>query len=406
MNNQKRVKLGCYLSNFSMAVVSCISPLLFVTFHTLYDISYTLLGLLVLVNFVTQLVVDLAFTFLSDHININIAVKCAPALAVIGFLFYGLAPLIFPSNVYIGLVAGTVIFSAASGLNEVLISPIIASIPSDNKEKEMSFLHSIYAWGVVIVVIIGTSFLKLVGTYNWMYFAFLATIIPLLSFIFFIKSDLPDVNVNNSKAKFPLGVIFCAIVIFLGGASESAMTQWCSSYIENALGIPKFIGDIFGVALFGIMLSVGRTLYTKRGKNIIRVMLIGMLGSFVCYAVASLVLNDLISLIACILTGLFVAMLWPGTIIIIEEKYPSCGVKVFALMAACGDLGCAAIPQAVGVIIDVVSKSNFASYISNSLNITVEQVGMRIGMLFAAIFPLLGFIILFILRKYFKKSNV
>lgn len=98
-------------------------------------------------------------------------------------------------------------------------------------------------------------------------------------------------------------------------------------------------------------------------------------------------------------------MLWPGTIIIIEEKYPSCGVKVFALMAACGDLGCAAIPQAVGVIIDVVSKSNFASYISNSLNITVEQVGMRIGMLFAAIFPLFGFIILFILRKYFKKSN-
>ncbi len=57
-----------------------------------------------------------------------------------------------------GLVIGTVIFSASSELAEVLISPVIAAIPSDNPEREMSKLHSIYAWGVVGIVIVSTSF--------------------------------------------------------------------------------------------------------------------------------------------------------------------------------------------------------------------------------------------------------
>ena len=50
-----RVKLACYTTNVSMSVVGNLSPLLFLTFRSLYGISYSLLGLLVLINFVTQL---------------------------------------------------------------------------------------------------------------------------------------------------------------------------------------------------------------------------------------------------------------------------------------------------------------------------------------------------------------
>ena len=67
MQNFKRVKLACYTTNISMAVVANLSPILFLTFRSLYGISYSLLGLLVLINFVTQLTVDLIFSFF--HIN-------------------------------------------------------------------------------------------------------------------------------------------------------------------------------------------------------------------------------------------------------------------------------------------------------------------------------------------------
>lgn len=44
----KRLELACYTTNISMSVVGNLSPVLFLTFHTLYDISYSLLGFLVM----------------------------------------------------------------------------------------------------------------------------------------------------------------------------------------------------------------------------------------------------------------------------------------------------------------------------------------------------------------------
>ena len=142
-----------------MAIVGNLSPLLFITLQGLYDISYTLLGLLVLINFSTQLLVDLIFSFFSHRFNIPAAVKATPILTIIGLLVYALFPFAFENHVYVGLVIGTIIFSAASGFSEVLISPVIAALPAKNPEREMSKLHSIYAWGVVGVVLFATVFL-------------------------------------------------------------------------------------------------------------------------------------------------------------------------------------------------------------------------------------------------------
>ena len=111
-----RVKYACYTTNLTMSIVGNMSPVLFLTFKELYGISFSLLGLLVLVNFTTQLLVDLAFSFFSHKFNIPLAVKMTPAIAVIGLLVYSLAPILFPSNVYLGLIIGTVIFFGIVGL--------------------------------------------------------------------------------------------------------------------------------------------------------------------------------------------------------------------------------------------------------------------------------------------------
>jgi hypothetical protein len=109
-NKYTRLKFACYTTNLSMSVVATLSPLLFSTFNAGYGVSFTLLGLLVLVNFCTQLLVDLAFSFFSHKFNIPLAVKLTPVLTVIGLTLYSLAPVIFPNNIYIGLVIGTIYF--------------------------------------------------------------------------------------------------------------------------------------------------------------------------------------------------------------------------------------------------------------------------------------------------------
>ncbi len=392
-----------------MAVVCTLSSLLFMTFREMYGFSYTLLGLLVVMNFSTQLLIDLIFTFFTKYFNIHKTVRVTPFLTFCGLLIYGILPSVFPRMAYLWIVIGTVIFSIAAGLNEVLLSPVIAAIPSDNPEREMSKLHSMYAWGVVVVVVVSTIFLKIFGSHSWKYLAILWALVPLVAFFQLWRAELPDMEMNpeagGNISIMNKGILLCLGGIFFGGAAECTMTQWVSGFLESALRIPKLLGDIFGVAMFAVLLGLGRTLYSKRGKNVLNVMLWGMVGAAVCYLVASLSLNPMIGLIACVITGICVAMLWPGAIICVGENFSGAGVAVYALMAAGGDLGASVAPQLVGIISDKISISSLGVELSYLMQMSPEQAGIRAGLLLATVFPMIGVFFLLGLKRHLKSGR-
>ena len=60
----------------------------------------------------------------------------------------------------------------------------------------------------------------------------------------------------------------------------------------------------------------------------------------------------------------------------------------------------------MGVIIDKVSASNFAFELSGTLNLSVEQIGLKAGMLVSSIFPILGTIFVALTVRYFKKQKL
>ena len=413
MENAKtyaRLKLACYTTNASMSVVASLSPVLFLTFHNLYGISYSLLGTLVLINFVTQLTIDLIFSFFSHKFNIPLAVKITPVLTVIGLLVYALFPFVFPSSVYLGLVLGTIIFSCAGGLAEVLISPVIAAIPAKDPDREMSRLHSVYAWGVVGVILIATLFLLVFGQQHWQILALLFALIPLFSSILFSTVMVPDMGTQEKIS----GVLrylknkslwLCIAAIFLGGASECTMAQWSSGYLEQALGIPKVWGDIFGTAMFSVMLGLGRTLYAKYGTQIGRILLLGGIGALICYLTAALVGIPVIGLIACAFTGFCVSMLWPGSLIVASDRIPDSGVFIYAMMAAGGDLGASIGPQLIGLITDATIASPTLSALAADLFLMPEQLGMKIGMLIGALFPLAAIPVYLHIYRTAKKAS-
>lgn len=98
-------------------------------------------------------------------------------------------------------------------------------------------------------------------------------------------------------------------------------------------------------------------------------------------------------------------MLWPGTLILMEEKIPGVGVAAYALMAAGGDFGSSVAPQLMGIVTDTVTASNFAQNLSMTLNMTADQIGMKVGMLVSAIFPILGIFVLIYIKKFFEKKK-
>jgi MFS family permease len=184
------------------------------------------------------------------------------------------------------------------------------------------------------------------------------------------------------------------------------MTNWISGYMENALRVPKTWGDILGMAMFALLIGSGRMLYARYGRNISRVLMAGMVGSAVCYLAAGLSESVILAFGSCILTGIFVSMLWPGTLILMEEKMPNMGVAAYALMAAGGDFGASVAPQLMGIIVDAVSGSGFAAELSTALSLSTEQIGMKAGMITAAIFPIIGTVLLIIIRKYFASKRI
>lgn len=407
-HNFKRTKFACYFSNLVMASVFVVPPMLFTTFHETYGISYTLLGTLVVINFCTQLLIDLAFTFFTKFFNVKLSVRLMPLLTCVGMLVYVLVPHYFPNQAYLGLVFGTIIFSVAAGLGEVLISPVVAAIPSKTPEKDMSLLHSLYGWGVVAMAIISSVFFTIFGTEKWKILILALAILPLISSAIYFLSPIPEMtnSENNGKSNGRGKILaLCTLCIFLGSAAENTMTNWISTYMEKSLGLSKTIGDILGLAIFALLLASARMLYAKFTPDITKTLLISMGGAAICYIVTGLSSNVVLSFITCVLVGIFTAMLWPGTLILMEEKVPSPGVAAFALMAAGGDFGASVAPQAVGIIVDKASASSVIISLCESGSYTPEEIALKIGMLCASIFPIIGTILLIYIYRKFQKDK-
>ena len=410
--NYKRTKLACYSAYVTMASAFALPPLLFVTFHDMYGVSYTLLGTLVLINFCTQLTVDLILSFFSKYFNEKFLVRVMPIITSLGLALYAFSPLIFPNSAFTGFAIATVIFSISAGLSEVLVSPVVAAIPSDNPGRDMSFLHSLYGVGVTVVIVISTVFFKLFGSENWSFLTLIFAALPISTAVLFMTSPMPDMTPSEeSKSserskRYTVGLALCVACIFFGSCAENTMSNWASSFMENALGIDKAIGDILGTAMFAVLLALTRMWYAKFGKSITSVLFVGMIGAVVCYLLAGFSTNSVIALIACVLTGMFTSMLWPGALIFMEEKLPGAGVAAYALMASGGDLGASIAPQLMGIVVDKVTASSFAADLATKTGLAAEQIGMKMGMIITSVFPLIGIVALAVTVRYFKKKNI
>ncbi len=391
--NYKRLKIACYTASLSMSIVANLPPVLLLTFRSLYGVSFSMLGALVLINFLTQLAVDLLFSFFSHKFNIAKSIKLTPYLTALGLMVYALWPLFFPQTAIIGLILGTLIFSSAAGLVEVLNSPVLAMIPAKDPDREMSKLHSVYAWGVVIMVGISSLFIVCFGLNHWQWLVFILMLVPILSAFLFAGTDIPvmetpekisgAIHFFNNKSLW-----FFIAAIFLGGAAECTMGQWASGYLEKAMNVPKIWGDLFGMALFSLMLGLGRFLYGKIGKNIGRVLFLSTVSASLCYLITAITSLPIMGLLACALTGFATSMLWPGSLIAVKDRFPAGGVLMYAIMAAGGDLGASVGPQLVGVITDLAIHNPLLLSLAQTLNLLPEQFGMKLGLLTAMLFPL------------------
>lgn len=357
MNNKNKYKktlTACYLGFITQAICANFAPLLFITFHNTYGITFSKLALISTVFFFTQLLVDLVCAKIVDYIGYRTCVVAAEVTSGLGLLGLGFMPDIMPTP-FAGIIVSVIIYAIGSGLTEVLVSPIVEACPFENKEGTMSLLHSFYCWGSVGVILGSTIFFSVFGVHSWRILAYVWAIIPLFNIYNFatcpIEQLVEDGESMTMAQLFKTRLFWLFIILMVcAGSSEIAMAQWASAFAESALHVSKTVGDLAGPCGFAICMGISRVLYGKYGEKVD--LTVFMAGSgilcLVCYLIAGLSALPILGLVGCALCGFSVGIMWPGSISISSRILPKGGTAMFALLALAGDLGGALGPAIVG----------------------------------------------------------
>lgn len=407
--NFKSTVFACYRGYITQGIVNNLSPLFFVLFQNKFGISYSLISALILCNFVTQVITDMLSVKYVDRIGYRKSAVIAHALAFLGLVMQGTLPNVLPAP-YVGLVLATIVNGVGGGLIEVIISPIVDSCPGDAKASAMSLLHSFYCWGQVGVVLITTLLLRLIGEDLWFIIPILWSLLPLYNLFRFLKVPLtptvPEEEKTPLKTLFTSKIFLMALLLMLcAGASELAMSQWSSLFAERALGVTKVIGDLLGPCLFAVFMGIGRTIYGVWGEKIhlTGAMVFCAALCILCYLGTALFENPWLSLLSCALCGFSVSLMWPGTFSLTSAAYPKGGTAMFGILAVLGDVGCSVGPALMGAVSGAVSGN--ANIAASFPNLTADQLGLKSGMLFSAVFPALILIGVLLLTRFHKSAN-
>ncbi|MBQ8141051.1 MAG: MFS transporter [Clostridia bacterium] len=395
----KHTKRAAYIGYLTQALTINFVPLLFITFTNIYDISLAKISLLIAVSFTTQLLTDAFEAKFASRLNTRATIITAHILAVAGITGYAYLPDILPSH-FLGLLICVVLSAVGAGIIEVLISPIVEACPTDGKSAQMSLLHSFYSWGQAAVVLLSTVFFHFIGIEHWRILSCLWAIIPALGAIAFAavpiyslegdgenKTENTDSRSKHSSLLKSSAFVLFFILMLCAGAAEQAMSQWASTFAESGLGVSKAFGDLLGPCAFAILMGSARVIYAKFSEkfDLRRFIIVSSVLCVLSYFIAALSPNPVVSLVGCALCGFSVGIMWPGTYSLATQTIKGAGMRMFALLALGGDLGCVAGPSLAGWV---------AGFFGDDL---------KISFLLSAIFPLT--IIVILLCQGRKRKN-
>lgn len=407
----RTTKLACYGAIISQAIQNNLPALLFVVFQQQYGISYEMLGRLILMNFVTQLCVDMISIKLAEKFGYRACLIGGQSCIAVGLILLSVLPSVLPP--YIGLSIAVILMAVGGGLAEVLVSPTIEAMPGDEKAAAMSMLHSFYCWGQVATVLGSTLLLFVIGRSAWQVLPLCWVIVPACSALLFVRAPFAPV-VGGEGGGMKLGTLLrtpaflvAMLIMVCAGASELVMSQWASTFAEKALGVSKVIGDLAGPCMFAVLMGLGRMIYGRMGSRLpLKKCLMGCgLLCVACYLTAALSGNPVAALAGCAVCGFSVSIMWPGALSMSAARFPTAGTALFAILAVMGDLGCSVGPWLAGLVSDGAQAVPQLTQFAAQAGLTTEQLGLKAGLLLGTVFPVTLFVSTMFVREKGKEKE-
>lgn len=359
---QKKYNLtisACYLGYIVQAIVNNFLPLLFVYFNTKCNIPLYLISIIVTYNFGLQILVDAFSATLVLKLGYRKTAILSNVVSCLGLFILGCFSYLAPNYIilYIGIMVSVTLMAIGGGIVEVILSPLVEALPLENNNKQMNMLHTFYCVGHIIVVVFATLFFKLFSIDNWALFSFSLMIFPISTTILFVKCPI----ISPKGDEKPIGrfklfknpiFIMLFILMVCAGASEQAVAQWISYFLEIGLKVEKSVGDVVGVTSFALCMLISRLYFgtANRKFNILKILIIASLILTGLIVVSTITNKAILALILLSLCGLFIGFAWPTIYAYADEIFTKGGTVMFSMLALGGDLGCTLGPTVVGTI--------------------------------------------------------
>ena len=362
-----RAVLACYGGMACVAIAANLAPVFLTTFSgTFGGLTEEQLGRIPAVIFASMVLGILAGGPPADRWGGKPIVLAGLFLTAVSLLQLAAA------SSYAMLLAACAVMGFATGVLDMVLSPIVCVLWPHNRSRALNWLHAFYCIGALATVAAGAAALRF--GLPWRVFVLLLIAVPGAVFVAFLTFRLPPF-VHESVERMPARMlltqpffIVALAAIALCGATEQGMAQWLPAYAERALGYDKAMGGL-ALALFSAFMIAGRLGVgaLSRHTSPRRLLLAGCMGSLAAYLLATLTPNPSAALASCIAMGLTVSCLWPTTLALTADRFPHGGATLFCLLAASGNFGCVLSPWLIG----------YAS----------ESISMRAALGAAALFP-------------------
>jgi fucose permease len=345
----------CHVSMLTVAIALNLMPILLPILRTSVGPGVPLtneqLGRIAAMTFVGMTTGLLVSAPLANRYSARWFTMGGNLILLAGLLFLGAA------ESYAGVLAAATLMGVGGGVLDMILSPIVCALVPDRRGQAMNWLHSLFCVGAFLVVLVAS--VAFGRSWSWHRVAFLMAIAPgavALAFGFVPHPNLAPATSRRVRvrdlARDPY-FLLCLATIFLGGAVEMGIVQWLPAYAELELGLSRWMGGSSLLA-FSVAMAFGRIgAGVASGRIPVRrvmtactaaaavLILVGGLAPFPGFSLANLVLG-----------GVALGCLWPSTLGLAADRFPSAGASMFGVLSAVGNLGGVVMPWAVGIIGD------------------------------------------------------
>ena len=317
-------------------------------------LTHEQLGRLAAVTFI-GLVAAILFTGpLADRFGPKPFTIIGNGLIAFGLLLMGLAP------GYTTLCVAMCVMGVGAGILDMVLSPIVSALQPHRRTAAMNWLHSFYCTGAAVTVLAGASALRF--GLGWRPLCLWMTMMPLLVAVAFGFMHMPPlVAEGGERTRLRYLVrkpyfLLALVVIFLGGATEVGLAQWLPAYAEKSLGFSKWTSGM-ALLIFSVAMAIGRIGVGIAGNRVnpYALLLTCCWSSVVLFLVGCFAPWPIVALTACVVVGLTGSCLWPSTLGVAADQFPSGGASMFGMLAAFGNFGCIFMPWVVGLAADLTN---------------------------------------------------